>query len=80
MAARGTVRWSSPLRRGRSTTVPSATSCSPTISATSAPERSADLIWDFMERPSKPRSARRPARRSSAVSVTAVSPPAMSMT
>ena len=80
MPARGTVRWSSRLRRGRSPTVPSATSWAPTTRATRAPERSADLIWDFIERPSKARSARRPARRSSAVSATAASPPAVSTT
>ena len=49
-------------------TVPSASSWGPTTSATRAPERSADLIWDFMERPSNARSARSPARRSWAVS------------
>ena len=80
MAARGTLRCSSSLRSGRRPTVPASSSCGPTTSATSAPERSADLIWDFMERPSKARSARRPARRSSAVSATADSPPAVSMT
>ena len=43
----------------------SAASCSPTMTATRAPERPAAFIWDFMERPSKARSVRMPAVRSS---------------
>ena len=66
--------------QGAQADVPSASSWGPTTSATRAPERSADLIWDFIERPSKARSARRPARRSSAVRTTAASPPAVSIT
>ena len=37
-------------------------SWSPTMTATGAPERPAAFIWDFMDRPSNARSARRPAR------------------
>ena len=40
--------------------VPSATSCSPTITATRAPERPAAFICDFIDRPSKARSVREP--------------------
>ena len=44
-------------------TVPSASSSSPTISAKRAPVRSAAFICDFIERPSKARSAREPGAR-----------------
>ena len=44
-------------------------SSAPTM-ATGAPERSAAFICDFIERPSKARSAERPARRSSSAQVT----------
>ena len=81
MAERGTLRWpasASAGAAGRPCRPPP--SWGPTTRATRAPERSADLIWDFMERPPKARSARRPARRSLAVMDTADSPPAVSMT
>ena len=61
-------------RRGRRVTVPAARSSGPTISATGAPERSAGFIWDFIDRPSKARSASSPARRSAAVRSRAASP------
>ena len=64
--SRGTTSCS-PAARSRTVAVPSATSCSPTITATRAPERSAAFICAFIDRPSKARSVRSPARRSSAV-------------
>src|SRR5581483_9392155 len=67
-------------RRSRTVTVPSATSWSPTSSATLAPARSACFICAFIERPSKERSARTPAARSSCVSTNALCPSTTSTT
>jgi hypothetical protein len=50
------------------------------MTASSAPERSACLNCDFIERPSNARSARMPASRSAWVSSSAVAPPAVSIT
>ena len=52
----------------------------PRSGRTRAPERSAAFIWAFIDRPSKARSARSPARRSSAVRSRAASPPVTSTT
>ena len=66
--------WSSD-RRARSVTTPAASSSGPTITATSAPERSAAFIWLFMLRWSNDRSAAMPAARSSAARASASCPP-----
>ena len=65
---------------GRSVAAPAATSSGPTITATSAPERSAAFIWAFMLRWSNERSALTPALRSSSVMDSASWPPTASMT
>src|SRR5690606_15235519 len=49
-SSRGTV-CCSPRRRSRTVAVPSASSCSPTITATRAPDRPATFICAFIDRP-----------------------------
>ena len=50
------------------------------MTAATAPERSAAFIWAFIERPSKARSADRPASRSASVRSRAWRPPVTSTT
>ena len=61
-------------------TFPLSTSSGPTTTARRAPERSAARNCAFIDRASKARSADSPARRSSAVTSRASSPPVMSTT
>ena len=67
-AARGAAEAVEGVNRVKiDVTLPAAFSSSPTMTAKRAPLLPAAFIWDFMERPSKARSTRRPARRRSRV-------------